>query len=376
MDSDAAPRILVVRLGSMGDIIHALPAVASLRGALPAATIGWAVERRWATLLAAPEAIARPRGPQKPLVDVVHIVDTLAWRTALLSDETWREAAAAVSALRDAHYEEAIDFQGAFKSAMLAQLSGAPRRVGFAQPREKPATLFYTHPVLASGRHIAEANLSLAAALIPAEGGRATSEGATQLTFPLPHDSEAERVCERELSARQLRDFAILNPGAGWGAKCWPAERYAEVARSLCSEGLRSVVNFGPGEETLARTVEAESAGAAVALPSSLGELIAFTRRARLFVGGDTGPMHLATALGVPVVALFGPTDPARNGPFSASSIVLRSPFSQTRTSHRRRPDEGLLQITAEEVSSAARSLLTGRRRVPYDPVSHDGRLR
>ncbi len=380
MDSDSAHRVLVVRLGSMGDILHALPAVASLRHVFPAAHIGWAVEQRWAALLATPDAIAGPRGLQKPLVDVVHAFDTLAWRTALSSDASWREAGAAISTLRHARYEVAIDFQGAFKSALLAQLSGAPRRIGFAQPREKPATLFYTHQVFARGRHIVEQNLSLTEAWIPGGVPSSESEAASgpesrlpspdkvslnsrlatrdSEVFLLPYDPEAECVCERELSARQLDEFAILNPGAGWGAKCWPAERYAEVARALCTEGLRSVVNFGPGEEALARSVEAESGGAAVGLPTSLGELIAFTRHARLFVGGDTGPMHLAAALGVPVVALFGPTDPARNGPFSRNSIVLRSPVSQTRTSHRPQPDEGLLRITVAEVVAAARTLL------------------
>lgn len=363
MDGDTAPRILIVRLGSLGDILHTLPAVGGLRRALPAAHIGWAVEQRWAALLATPDAVTGPRGPQKPLVDTVHTVDTLAWRTALLSDRTWREAGAAISALRGEQYEVAIDFQGAFKSALLAQLSRAPRRIGFAQPREKPATLFYTHSVFARGRHIVEQNLSLAEALVASPEFRVASrESAGEICFPLPDDPDAEQICERELRAHQLREFAILNPGAGWGAKCWPAERYAQVARALGAAGLRSVVNFGPGEEALAKRVETDSGGAAVALPSSLGELIAVTRRARLFVGGDTGPMHLAAALGVPVVALFGPTDPARNGPFSRCAMVLRSPTSKTTTSHRPQPDEGLLQITAAQVIAAAHALLGGAR--------------
>lgn len=354
MESEPAPRILVVRLGSMGDILHALPAVASLRRTFPVAVIGWAVEQRWTPLLSAPDAIAGPRGPQKPLIDVVHRFDTLAWRTAPFSDETWREAAAAIRDLRRGNYDLAIDFQGAFKSALLAQLSRAARRIGFAQPREKPATLFYTHQVFARGRHVVEQNLSLAAETVVGTSKRWQAD----MSFPLPQDRQAERACQRELRDRGLQEFGILNPGAGWGAKRWPAERYAEVAHALCAAGLRAVVNFGPGEEELAKTVETGSGGAAVAIPSSLGELIAFTRQARLFVGGDTGPMHLAAALGVPVVALFGPTDPARNGPFSRQSIVLRSPISRTTSSHRRQPDEGLLQITASEVINAARALL------------------
>jgi len=349
MDGESAPRILVVRLGSMGDIIHALPAVAMLRRALPAATIGWVVEQHWAALLS-----TSARGEQKPLLDLVHTVNTRAWRAALLSDETWREAAAAIGELRRGNYDVALDFQGAFKSALLAQLSRAPRRIGFAQPREKPATLFYSHQVLARGRHIIEQNLSLAASVTPLSDRQ-------KISFPLPQDADAERVCEQQLRARGLGEFAILTPGAGWGAKCWPAERYAEVARALCAEGLRSIVNYGPGEKELARAAEAGSGGAAAAIPCSVGELIAFTRRARLFIGSDTGPMHLAAALGVPVVALFGPTDPARNGPYSTNNIVLRHASSQTTTSHRPHPDEGLLRITAQEVIAAARSLLKVR---------------
>jgi len=385
---ESAPRILIVRLGAMGDIIHALPAVAMLRRELPAAILGWVVEQRWAALLSTAAGAAGPRSEQKPLVDLVHTVNTLAWRRALLWQETWRQVAGAIAGLRRQHYDVALDFQGAFKSAFLAQLSQAPRRIGFAQPREKPATLFYTHQVQAGGRHVIEQNLSLAAAIAPGVPSResrvpspesrvASPESRVpsresrvpspesrvpEVCFPLPRDSDAERVCEQQLGAHGVGEFAILTPGAGWGAKCWPAERYAAVARALCADGLRSIINYGPGEEDLARAVEKGSGGAAVAITCGVGELIACTRRARLFIGGDTGPMHLAAALGVPVVALFGPTDPARNGPFGGHKAVLRHASSETRSSHRPQPDQGLLRITAEEVIAAARSLVGVRR--------------
>jgi heptosyltransferase I len=158
--------------------------------------------------------------------------------------------------------------------------------------------------------------------------------------------------------SRQLSDFAMLNPGAGWGAKQWPTERYGDLASGLGATGLRCLVNFGPGEETLARAVESASGGAAQAIPCSLSELIALTRRARLFVGGDTGPLHLAVALQVPVVAIFGPTNPARNGPHGERSVVLRSPGSTTTHARRRRPDPGLLTISTHDVLNAARRLL------------------
>ncbi|MGI9101283.1 MAG: glycosyltransferase family 9 protein [Terriglobales bacterium] len=353
-------RILVVRLGSMGDVIHALPAVSEVRRAFPLATIGWAIERRWLELLSTDVALVGPRSEQKPLVDVVHAVDTLAWRRALLSDETWREMGSVVGDLRRRRYDLALDFQGAWKSAVLAQLSAAPRRIGLMQPREKPASLFYTHQIVAEGRHVIEQYLSLVAELcVPGPGaGYAGQRPAPRELFPLPRDPAADLACEQMLRGRGLRDFAIINPGAGWGAKCWPAERYAEVAQALSKDGLRSIVNFGPGEEDLARAVELASADAAVALASTVGELIALTRRARLFVGGDTGPMHLAVALNVPVVALYGPTDPVRSGPYTANAVVLRSAESQTTYSHRAAPEKGLLQITAAEVIEATRRLL------------------
>jgi len=162
----------------------------------------------------------------------------------------------------------------------------------------------------------------------------------------------------KRLTEHGIADFAILNPGAGWGAKRWPAERYGQVARAIAATGVRSVLNYGPGEESLAQQAEAASEGAAVAMESSITELIALTRRARLFVGGDTGPMHLAAALNAPVVGIFGPTDPARNGPYGTRSIVLRNPASPTSHSRRADPDEGMLEISTEAVVTAARELL------------------
>jgi heptosyltransferase-1 len=167
-----------------------------------------------------------------------------------------------------------------------------------------------------------------------------------------------EEALAQRLRALDIGAFAILNPGAGWGAKQWPAERYGDVARKLVEYGLKSLINYGPGEAGLARAAESASGGAAVATACPLSELIALTRRARIFIGGDTGPMHLAAALGIPVVAIFGPTNPARNGPFGTPSIVLRSSTSPTTHSRRSQPDEGLLKITSDEVVAAARTLL------------------
>jgi lipopolysaccharide heptosyltransferase I len=351
-----APRfdsILVVRLGAMGDIIHTLPAVSALRAAFPHATLGWLVEERWAELLC---TLRYPRSgkrsPQRPLVDRVHSVNTAGWRKAPFSFNTWQQIAVGLSELRGVRYDAAIDFQGAIRSALLARWSGAPVIYGSAQPRENAASMFYTRQILPGGTHVVEQALALAQAVIQQSGSALRPE------FPTDPDAE-NKVSELTTAAR---DFVILNPGAGWGAKQWPAERYGAVARELASNGVAAFVNFGPGEDELATSVEAASAGAARKISCSVSELIALTRRARLFIGGDTGPMHLAAALNIPVVAIFGPTNPARNGPFGAPSRVLRSPSSTTSHARLREPEPGLLEITADEVVAAARQLLKNHR--------------
>jgi heptosyltransferase-1 len=344
-------KLLILRLGSMGDILHALPGAAALRRAFPSAAIGWAVEQRWSELLCARGAENAASGaPEKPLVDRLHFINTVAWRKAPFSNQTWKEAWSAMSALRAARYKLAVDFQGAWKSAGLALWSGAPESIGLDRPRERPAAMFYTRRVLTTARHVVDQGLELAAA--------ASGQAPGPLCFPLPCSAASESWCDDELRRRGLQDFALLSPGGGWGAKLWPSENYGQVAAGLARQGLPSLINFGPREEELARAVEQASGGAAQPLCCSLGELIALTRRARLFIGGDSGPMHLAAALGVPVVAIFGPTDPARNGPYGTRSIVLRHAASATSYRHHDRPDDALRSIPAAEVLRAALRLL------------------
>jgi len=345
-------RILIVRLSSMGDVIHALPAAAVLRSAFPNATLGWLIEERWAELLCTLSCPrAGERSLQRPLVDHIHPVSLKAWRRSIFSPQTWERIAAGLSDLRAVRYQAAIDFQGAARSAILARWSGAPTLFGAIQPREHAATMWYTREVLTRGVHVVEQACSLAEAV--------TGESTPIPPAQFPFDPIAEAAVDLRFHQAGIREFAILNPGAGWGAKQWPARRYGEVAQALAKQGLRIILNFGPGEEALAREAEVASAGTAVAFSFSLSELIAITRRARLFIGGDTGPMHLAAAFNVPVVALFGPTDPRRNGPFATRSIVLRHPASQNSLSHRNEPDPGLLAITPEQVTEAALELLS-----------------
>jgi heptosyltransferase-1 len=361
--------LLIVRLSAMGDIIHTLPAAAALRQAFPHATLGWLVEERWAELLC---TLRYPRSgrrsSQRPLVDRVHSVNTAEWRHAPFSFNTWLQMASGLSELRGIRYGAAIDFQGAIRSALLARWSGAHVVYGSAQPRENAASMFYTRKVLlnTNGTHVVEQARELAQTVTSTAPFLPKSPPIPAIEAPVefPVDPDAEnRVSGLTADGN---GFAILNPGAGWGAKRWPAERYGQVAKELAKDGLCSLVNYGPGEEHLALAVETASEGTARKISCSVSELIALTRRARLFIGGDTGPMHLASALKIPVVAIFGPTNPARNGPFGTRSAVLRNASSVTDHTRRREPEQGLLEITVAEVVGAARKLLQSRAAEPH----------
>jgi heptosyltransferase-1 len=339
--------IVIVRLGAMGDVLHAMPAVAALRQALPDAHFGWVIERRWAELLISPDG-ARATTGRRELVDSVHLVDTHNWRKNLVATSIMRDIRAAIGSIRAEKYAIAIDIQGASKSALLAKLSRAASIYGFQNPRENLATIFYSSKVKTSAAHVVDQNLELCSAV-----ARSTL---TATEFNLPRSVEADQWCEA--IAKSVGKFAIVNPGSGWGAKCWPAERFAEVARRLSTGGIASIINYGPGEEELANSVAMLSDGAGRPTSCTISQLVALSRRAALFISGDTGPLHLAAALKVPVVALFGPTDPARNGPYGTRSAILRSATSVTSYSHVAEPDPGLQSITVDEVVRAASQLL------------------
>ena len=380
----------------MGDVIHSLPAVAALRAAFPTAHIGWLIEERWAELLCAPGTSRRgPRSPQRPLVDEVHTVNLKEWRRSLFSLATLQRAATVWNDVRDVRYDAAIDLQGTIRSAVLARLSGAPLVYGVAEPWESPASQWYSRKVIVRGKHVIEQNISAAASFVRRYADQ--FEGAVP-SPELPRDPAADARISNYLAQHcpaehGIGEFAILNPGAGWGGKRWPAQRYGEVARSLAAAGISTIVNLGPGEEDLFDTVQAgtachpersegsvyfpissidpspqktaaqddkgtTSAGLARSFTGSITDLIALTRRARIFIGGDTGPLHLAAALRVPVVAIYGPTNPARTGPYGTRGIVLRS--SESRTTHARtsQPEEGMLSITSAAVIAAAKELV------------------
>jgi heptosyltransferase-1 len=232
-------------------------------------------------------------------------------------------------------------------------MSGCRRRIGEAEPREKAARWFFTEQIPTHGAHVIEQDLELACAV--------AGDELAAVPPLLPIDLAAEAWCD-ELFGTGTRRAVLLNPGAGWGAKRWPVERYAGVAKVLDSRGLRVLVNAGPREEGLAQAIRELSGGAAEELSCSLSQLIAITRRVSLLIAGDTGPLHLACALGRPVVGIYGPTDPARNGPYGTRYRVLRSLESLRDHTRRPEPEAGLLTITPEAVVDAAEELLNEER--------------
>jgi lipopolysaccharide heptosyltransferase I len=306
-----ARSVLIVRLGALGDLVHALPAVAALRGAWPESRIDWLVDARYRALL--------------DFVPTVNRVIVLGGPGTSLGG--------VVRSLRREHYDMAIDLQGLIKSAVLARLSGAREVVGFATPllRERAARLFYTTQADGeAGGHVIAKNVSLL---------RVLGVEPTSWAFPLTVPASAVVNLARGALGIGLDDrFAVLNPGAGWPNKRWPPDRFGLVARHLSKQqGWPSVVLWGPGEQRLADAVVAASDGAArIAPPTGLGDVLALARAAALVVAGDTGPLHLAAALGTPIIGLFGPTNPARNGPWSPADPVL-SRFDQCECHHKRR---------------------------------------
>jgi lipopolysaccharide heptosyltransferase I len=293
MTDAARQRLLVIRLSAFGDVIHTIPAVVALRDTLPETEIAWAVEPAYAELV---ETVARVKAIR---------VSLKRWSLSRIA-----------AARRDVRgFDTAIDFQGLIKSALIAHASGAAARYGFASDaiREKPAAWFVNrHAAIDRSKHVVEWNLELARTFAPA----------------IARVPEVDFSPFAEDASSRLSRFAnriVLLPGAGKPGKLWPVERFAELAARIGSDAL---VVWGPGEESLARAI-----GAEVAPATNFRELAFVLSRARLVVGADTGPLHLAAALGTPLAGLYGPTDPARNGPYGQLDRVV-STFATTKSMH------------------------------------------
>ena len=351
MHTQSKYRLLVVRLGAMGDVIHALPAITALRQMHPGWVIDWVVEPAWCALLTGNCETSNPGlGPAQPLVNHLYVASSKAWRHDPLSRKTHNEISALRHELRNGDYDAVLDLQGAVRSAAVACMTGCHRRIGESKPREWAARWLFTERIPTRGVHVIEQDVELAAAV--------AGDDLAPVEPWLPVDLAAEAWCD-QLLAGAGRPAVLLNPGAGWGAKRWPVERYAAVAETLAHRGYRVLVNGGPGEDSLVEAIEAQSGGAGKPLNATIAQLIALTRRVALMIAGDTGPLHLACALGRPVVGIYGPTDPARNGPFGTRFRVLRSPASRRDHSRRTEPEAGLLTINHDSVLHAADELLS-----------------
>lgn len=302
-------RILIVRLGAIGDVVHTLPALAALRSAMPDAHLAWAVEGGGTAKLLR----------DNPYLDDLIELDLRSWRKRLTKIETLAAIHEAVARMRGERFDLALDFQGLIKSAMIPWLARVPRRIGFVRAalREPASSLMLTEQVCADENdHVIKKNLRLVAHL--------GCEFSGEYHFPVKLEPEDEQFADEQL-ARFGGSFALLNPGGGWPTKLWGPDGFAAIADRLWETyGIRPVVTYGPGEESLARSVITQSyTGAAVMMDSTLKQFFALAKSARLFIGADTGPMHLAAAARAPVVAIFGPTSARRNGPFAKDDIVI-----------------------------------------------------
>ena len=302
-------RLLIVRMSALGDIVHALPVLAAIRDGRPGIEIDWLADRKYSGIF--------------QFVD--GLTQVVIGRPGLSN---------AVAAMRRRDYDVAIDLQGLLKSAAMARLSGAKRVVGFDREglREPAAGWFYSDTVSApAGSHIIDKNLAVLPAL-------EISRPATR-RFPLviPPSAVADDVI-RAASAGGCAGVALVNPGAAWPNKRWPAERFGAIARHISEQHrLAPVVLWGGGEMPLADAVVAASQGAAVRAPETkIGDLLALSARASLMVSGDTGPLHIAAAVGTPIVGLYGPTWPERNGPWRSDDVVV-SRAAECDCHHKRR---------------------------------------
>ena len=336
-------RILLIRLSALGDVVHALPVASALRETFPGARIDWVVDDR-----------------HREILDLVPVIDEcIVFNSRGAS--AWQRAVEVIRGLRRGRYDVAIDVQGLVKSAFLARASHAIRVIGFpgAHLRERAARLFYTETHdPGDARHVIEKNLRLLAPLgVPDD----------RIQFPIEvPPSTVPAAVRKELGIGESACFALLNPGAAWPNKRWPPERFGAVAAWLQRRhALPSAVIWGPGDEHLAADVASASAGTARLAPrTSIADLVALARAATLMISGDTGPLHIAAAVGTPVVGIYGPTSEARNGPWSTDDVTV-SRFSACRCHHRRRCRASrwcLGDVSVAEVTSAADHRLSALR--------------
>ena len=300
-------------MSALGDIVHALPVLAAVRRAWPAARVDWIVDEAYASILSLAEGLHR-----RVIVRASASAKATADNPPTVSFGGGLGHLAAVRYLRAQRYEAALDLQGLLKSAVWARMSGAARVIGFdrAHLREPMAAAFYSETVVPlEAPHVIQKNLSILKAF-----------GVTPGPIELPlHPSAGDATVAAQASTGGAGNYAVLNPGAAWPNKRWPADRFGALAAQLRARtGLRSLVTWGPNEQALAEAVVASSDGAAaLAPPTAIADLAVIMRDAALVIAGDTGPLHIAAAMGTPLVGLYGPTWPERNGPWHADDVVI-----------------------------------------------------
>jgi heptosyltransferase I len=348
-------RILIVRLGSIGDIVHTLPSLAAIRRAYPGAKISWVVEQRSSEILR-----------DNPLLDSLIVIDTKALRRGLMSGETLRAPRQQLRLLRaSGAFDLALDFQGLIKSAMIARLSGARRVYGFARAAlREPASRILLHKTaeIPPQTHVIRKNLTLVTSAL----GISVPNDPDDLEFPITIDSEHEAEAD-EASKETAGHYAILNPGGGWPTKLWSAEKFGVLADELWNHfGLYSLITSGPGEDELTkRALSSSRSGRAKVVSVSLKGFCALAKGAQIYVGGETGPTHLAMAMRTPVVGLLGPTEWWRNGSIYPDDIcVERNDIGCRENCHRRSCSQWIcMDIDVERVLNAVSERLrrTGR---------------
>lgn len=332
------PRILITRLSALGDVILTLPVATALRERFPDAYIAWAVETRFKPLL-----------DGHPAINEVIPVPRRWYRS-------WRAVVGLRRDLRARRFDLVVDVQSLTKSAVLGWLSGAPLRLAFSPPQGRElAPWLATYCTLPQGRHVVEVFLSLLRPLGVSE---------PPVKFEIVETPAERSWIEKALGELGLQGgFAVLNVGAAWESKRWPPERFSHVARFLREMfGLPSVVLWGnPQEREAAQKVIENAPGAChLAPPTDLRQMAALLRRASLMVSGDTGPLHLAAALGVPCVGLYGPTNPDRVGPYGRGHVAVQAVRFRGRYP-RFAPPELMAAITPDMVCAACARVLAER---------------
>ncbi len=355
-------KILIVKLGAIGDIIHTLPVLAAIRAEMPDAEVSWVAESRSAEILR-----------ENPLIHNLIEVDTRSLRSGRTFDKLLSDLSKQVKDLRRLSFDTAIDLQGLLKSGMISKLSGARKRWGFSRAglREPAARVFYTNTVdVPPGNHVIHRNLTLAGTALGLRN--IVAPPAFPISTGLEHKAEAASII-----ARAGSDFAVLNPAGGWVTKLWPAENYGRLADLIWDKfRISSVIVTGPAESELAaRAVAASRAGKVIATEPSLKGFFELAAQARIYVGGDTGPTHLAIASGAPVVGIFGPTEWWRNGSLRVDDVCVERTDIGCRKECRRRTCSNwiCMEIAPESVLDAVGRRLEAAAAVRSEEVAGPG---